>query len=147
MAQNSFMKPPSAFEFRHSLLQLSKSLDCLRSTRQSGERSQKAVHRHESEAERDFGKTADLMLTVASPSADSYREFDDFTDLISRTLQGAHEVSVATLVIALGLLVEYPVIAGDSIKTRTRRRPSKPHSCVAWPYRFSYSQLTCRSHK
>jgi multidrug efflux pump subunit AcrB len=47
------------------------------------------------------------------------------------------QVSVATLIIALGLLVDDPVIAGDSIK-RASRRPAKSHLRVAWPHQAGH---------
>lgn len=47
---------------------------------------------------KDFGDTAALMLTVASPGPDSYsyRELDDFSDLIAKTLQNTPLVSKVT---------------------------------------------------
>ncbi len=50
---------------------------------------------------KDFADTAALMLTVASPKLNgedkySYRELDEFTDLIAKTLQGVPLVSRVT---------------------------------------------------
>jgi multidrug efflux pump subunit AcrB len=47
---------------------------------------------------KDFGDTAALMLTVASPGPDkySYRELDDFSDLIAKTLQNTPLVAKVT---------------------------------------------------
>ena len=41
------------------------------------------------------------------------------------------QISIASLIIALGLLVDDPVVAGDAIKRELARRPSAAHRGVA----------------
>ncbi len=42
------------------------------------------------------------------------------------------QVSIASLIIALGLLVDDPVVAGDAIKRESRQRPHPRARIVAW---------------
>ena len=57
------------------------------------------------------------------------------------------QVSVATLIIALGLLVDDPVIAGDSIKRMLGE--GHPNIIAAWlgPTQACYSDYVCHSHE